>query len=111
MRRTLEQVFLRRRSGRIEALLVIERESGGRERETLLLPSEDERAAASLLGRQLARRGRVDDVHDVRLRVDRAGSLQDEPELADLLVGAFLDELTVDDDDEEDASSRPDPWS
>lgn len=96
MRRTLEQVFLRRRSGRIEALLVVERESGGRERETVPLPTEDVVQGARLLGRQLARRGRVDAVHGVRLRIERSGSLEDEPALADALVGAFLDEIMDD---------------
>jgi hypothetical protein len=89
VRRRLEQVFLRRRAGRIEALAVLERESGARERHTVPLPSTELEAAARLLGRELGRSGRADSVRGVRVRVERGGSLVDEPGLAQVLERAF----------------------
>lgn len=89
MRRRLEQVFLRRRAGRIEALAVLERESGARERHTVPLPSAELETAARLLGRDLGRSGRADTVRGVRVRVERGGSLVDEPGLAQVVEHAF----------------------
>ncbi len=92
MRRELEQAFLRRRAGRYEALLVIERESGARERTTVVLGSDDPRAASRALGRQVARAGLADDTSGVRLRVERGGDLVDDIALAELLTAAFEEE-------------------
>jgi len=89
MRRDLEQVFLRPRGGAIEALVVVERESGARERAVMPLPHAEPSAAADTLGRQLARSGAVDRVRGVRLRVERAGALRDDAPLAARLVAAF----------------------
>jgi hypothetical protein len=92
MHRALEQVFLRRRSGRYEALLVIERESGLRERVVVPLAEGQPEAAVTSLGRHLARSGSVDDVSETRLRVEAGGSLRDEPGLARRLAEAYAAE-------------------
>jgi hypothetical protein len=92
VRHELEQAFLRRRAGRYEALLVIERETGARERTTLFLASDDPREASRALGRQIARAGLADDTRGVRLRVERGGDLTDDAALAELLTAAFEEE-------------------
>jgi hypothetical protein len=89
VRRELEQAFLRPRGGRYEALLVIEHETGARERATLLLPHADLEGAARALGRHVARSALADRTRGVRLRVERAGTLGDDAELAAALTEAF----------------------
>jgi hypothetical protein len=102
MRRALDQVFLRRRAGRFEALLVIERETGARERVTLPLSASDVAAAVVVLGRHLARSAAVDTLSGARLRVERGGGLVDAPELAAALAAAFASERRRDEEE---------PWS
>ncbi len=90
----LEQVFVERRGGGFELLLVLESEAGARERVTLTAPpalATDERAAVTFAIRWLLGRGgglaRL-----VRVRRSRAGKLEDAPELRQLvldLVAAF----------------------
>ncbi len=92
LRATLAQVFLTRRSGTVEARLVLERESGARERETLTLPVTEVAAAAALLGRVLARRDELESVAQCRVRVARAGELVDDAEARDRLRKAFAAE-------------------
>jgi hypothetical protein len=92
VRRELEQVFLRPRAGRFEALLVIERETGARERSTLQLPDATPDDAVRTLGRQLARTGVALRARGVRLRVERGGGLHDDPRLAARLAEAYLEE-------------------
>lgn len=91
-RAALEQVFLARRSGSVEARLVLERESGARERETLLLPVTEFAAAAALVGRAMARREDVSSVARCRLRVARGSALADDTALLDALREAYLAE-------------------
>lgn len=90
--RTLEQVFLRPRAGGVEALVVIEVETGARERLTLPFAGADLAGAARALGRHLARTGSVDRAHGHRLRVERKESLADDAALAGVLVDAFAAE-------------------
>ena len=92
VRAALEQVFLERRSGGIEALLVFERESGARERSSLTLASFELPVAAGLLGRILARRDDVADVARCRVRVQRGAALSDDVRLRDTLRAAFREE-------------------
>lgn len=94
LRAALEQVFLARRSGTVEARLVVERESGAREREALLLPVTDLAAAAVLVGRTVARRQDVTSVSHCRLRVARGSALEDDTALRDALRAAYRAERT-----------------
>lgn len=89
----LEQVFVGRRSGRIELRLVLEAASGARTRTTLLAPGGTPDEAVRWAGRALARAGEVRDVARVRLRVERGGALVDDAALARDLVAAFHAEL------------------
>ncbi|QRN81256.1 MAG: hypothetical protein JK586_07400 [Nocardiopsis sp. BM-2018] len=82
-------MFLTPRGGVVEALLVLERESGRRERETLSLAAEDARTAATLLGRVLARRDDLRSVARCRLRLAGPAAMRDEPSLQRLLGEAF----------------------
>lgn len=95
--RELEQLFLRRRGGRIEAFLVFEDPAGARHRETLPLPYADAESAAEALGRILARRGDVEDAPRLRVREERGGGLHDRPDLRDLFLEAFDAEREADD--------------
>ncbi len=92
LRALLEQVFLKRGSGGIEAQLVLERESGARERSTLTLATFELPAAARLLGRTLARRDDVAHVARCRVRVQRGTTLSDDDRLRDALRTAFREE-------------------
>lgn len=87
--RELEQLFLRRRAGRVEAMMVLEDPSGARHRETLPLPHTDALEAVAALGRILARRGDVDDAPRLRVREDRGGEWVDRPDLRDAFHAAF----------------------
>jgi hypothetical protein len=92
LRAELEQAFLVRTSGGIEARLVLVRESGAREREALVLASGELPAAAALLGRTLARRDDIARVAACRVRVRRGGALVDDAALLEALVSSFEDE-------------------
>lgn len=92
MRSSLDQVFLTPRAGVTEALLVLERETGARERVTLTLPSSDLQRAVELLARQLAYRGDVRGVSRCRLRRERDGALVDDRALRDALCAALARE-------------------
>lgn len=89
----LEQLFVRRRGGRIELLLVLEDPAGGRHRERLLLPYAEPRAAVEALGRILARRGDVAGRLSPRVREERGGTLVDRPAWAEAFLDAFDAEL------------------
>lgn len=89
LRATLDQVFLTPRPGTVEALLVWERESGRRERETLHLAVTDASAAAALLGATLARRPDVASVASCRLRVQGPNAQRDDRGLQGALAAAF----------------------
>ncbi len=89
LRAAFEQVFLARGSGGVEALLVLVRESGARERETLVLAASELPLAAALLGRTLARRDDVESVASCRVRVRRGGALVDDAALGEELRSAF----------------------
>ncbi len=89
LRATLDQVFLTARPGTVEVLLVWERESGRRERETLHLAVADAAAAVSLLGTTLARRPDVASVARCRLRLAGPNALRDDRGLQGALSEAF----------------------
>lgn len=85
----LEQVFLRSRGGQLELLLVLETLAGARLRETLRFPTRDARAAVRQAAKHLARRGEVEDLSRLRLRVERGGRLTDDDGLRREFVSAF----------------------
>lgn len=86
----VEQVFLERKHGGTEVLLVLEDPAGGRTREKLPLPIRDLEQAVLQVGRRLAQRG-VGAAGKVRLRVGSEGRLRDDPQLLRL----FLAELAA----------------
>lgn len=92
MRAGVEQVFLKRRGPVTEALLVLERETGARERVTLTLPSDDLARAVRLLARHLAQTPDVSGTERCRVRVERGGTLVDDHALRDALRAAFVRE-------------------
>ena len=94
--RELEQLFVRRRGGRIELLLVLEDPAGGRHREIVPLPHADPSAAVTALGRLLARRGDVVDAPRLRIREERARTLIERPDLVPVFLEAFEAELEGD---------------
>lgn len=94
--RELEQLFLRRRAGRVEVMMVFEDPSGARHRETLPLPHTDVGEAVGALGRILARRGDVDGAPRLRVREERGGELVDRTDLRDVFRGAFEAEAETD---------------
>lgn len=89
LRATLDQVFMTLRPGAVEALLVWERESGRRERETLHLAVGDAASAAALLGATLARRSDVESVARCRLRLKGPNALRDDHGVQGALAAAF----------------------
>lgn len=90
--RRVEQVFVRRRQGRIELLLVLEDASGARSRETWPMADADAGEAVRRLARQLARRGDVDGFTRLRVRRERGGGLEDDAALARILREAWHEE-------------------
>lgn len=86
---SLQQVFLRRRGGQLEALIVLENLAGATYRETLPLATADRAEGVRKLARQLASRGTVSEVARLRLRVEAQGALQDDAALKQLLLREF----------------------
>lgn len=85
---TIEQLFLRRRSGRIALLMVLESPAGDRERETLQAPTASLEEAVRFAARHLAHRG-VRPAARVRVRVERGGNLVDDDALRDTFVATL----------------------
>lgn len=92
----LEQLFVKRRAGRVEFLMVFESPAGGRERRTLATPATDDLSAMAYLANYLQRDGSA--VHQ-RLRVRRergssleGSSLEDAPQLKAALLSALAQE-------------------
>lgn len=86
---TVEQVFLRSRQGRYEALLVLLSPSGAPHREKIPLAPVGKTKALEQLARHLAFRSDVEDVAGARLRVESADGLQDDAALRRLFVSTF----------------------
>lgn len=83
----LEQVFLRQRGGVFEVLLVFEAVTGARQRVTLTAPQGGAETAVDFVARYLGQQG-AGLATRPRLRLERAGSLSDAPELLARLVAA-----------------------
>ena len=94
----LEQLFVKRKGGGYELLLVLESAAGRRERVTLTAPpavATSERAAVEYLVRWARGRGIV--LADMlRVRREAGGELTDVPELRQLLLNAKLGEHPAD---------------
>ncbi len=85
---TVEQLFVRRRGGRVELLVMLETPSGERQRETLLAPTASPDQAMHYAARQLARRGlRLGP--RLRVRREQGSSLVDDPGLKRAFLGAW----------------------
>lgn len=80
--RRVQQLFVRRRGGRIELSWVLEDPAGARFRETLPTMDTAADAAVGTAARHLARRGDVVGAPKLRVRVEGNGTLTDAPELA-----------------------------
>lgn len=93
VRSELDQVFLRPRGATVEALVVLDAETGARTRETLVLPSRDLHDAVRMLARALVRRPGFTGARRCRLRVEHGGRLRDDLRLRDALRGAVADGL------------------
>jgi hypothetical protein len=85
----LEQVFLRLRGGQMEVLLVLENLAGARHRETLTFPTQNPIEAARRSAKHLAQQGDVNDIGNLRLRIERSGVLKDDPSLKRLFAAEF----------------------
>ena len=93
----VEQLFVRRRGGRLALLAVLENPAGARTREETMPPASDSAGAVEALARHLARRGDVDGAPRLRVRIERAnGDLEDRPDLADRFRKAFEGERAAD---------------
>jgi hypothetical protein len=84
----VEQLFVRRRAGRVEVLMVLESPAGDRERETMQAPTASPEDAVRFAGVHLARRGIVAS-NRLRLRIERGGDLVDDAHLREVLVAAL----------------------
>jgi hypothetical protein len=91
----VEQLFVRRRAGRIEVLMVLESPAGGRQRETLQTPTSSPEEAVRFAATHLARRG-IAASDRLRLRVERGGELVDDVRLRELLVARLAREAADD---------------
>jgi len=85
--RALEQVFIERKSGVYELLLVLESVAGSRERVSLPTPARDEAGALDYLLAYLRQNG-YDLARKLRVRRNDGGGLVDAPELVERLRAA-----------------------
>lgn len=84
----LEQLFVKRRAGLVELMLVLESETGARQRRTVSTPSANDAAAMRYLARCLAQDGAK--LHPrLRVRRESGEALEDAPQLKDALLAAF----------------------
>lgn len=84
-------MFVKRRAGRIELLLVLESSSGNRERRSVATPATDDLGAMRYLARYLAQDGSRPHPR-LRVRREQGAALEDAPELKAALLAAFAAE-------------------
>jgi len=77
----IDQIFLKRKQGQIEVLLVCVAPSGALKRETLQFPTLDNKQALSMAAKHLAGRADIGSLGKTRLRVDKAGQWVDDAAL------------------------------
>lgn len=85
----LEQVFLYLRGTITEVLLVSVAPSGALRREKFKYPTRDLLEASRRAAKSLAQRGDIDEVADMRLRVEKNSGLQDNIKLRDYFQDIF----------------------
>lgn len=86
----VDQLFVGRRSGRVELLVVLETPAGERQRETLLAPTAVPEEAVRYAAVQLGRRG-LHAGERLRVRREQGGTLVDDAVLKRAFLDAFLD--------------------
>ena len=86
---SLEQVFIRKRGGQLELLLVLENPAGRRHREKLTFPTQNALEGVRRAAKHLAYRGNIEDVSKLRLRVEAKGDLKDDASLKRIFIGDF----------------------
>ena len=74
----IDQIFLKRKQGQTEILLVCVAPSGALKRETLQFATLDNKQALGMAARHLARRPDIGSLGKTRLRVDKAGQWFDD---------------------------------
>jgi len=85
----VEQVFVRKRGGMFELLVVAIAPSGAQRRETFRFDAANKRTAVRKAGKMLASRGDTEDASGVRLRVETRGQLHDDSTLKREFIDAF----------------------
>lgn len=77
----IDQIFVKRKQGQTEILLVCVAPSGALKRETLQFPTLDNKQALSQAARHLAGRTDIGSLGKTRLRVDKTGQWADDASL------------------------------
>jgi hypothetical protein len=85
----IDQVFVRKRSGRYELLVISLDPSGAQRRETLFYDVPNKLTAVQRASRHMASRGDTERVDKVRLRVETRGSLHDDASLKRAFIETF----------------------
>lgn len=86
---SVQQIFLQLRGGHFEVLLVLENLAGATYRETLRFPTRNTVEVIRQVAKQLAYRGTVTEVDNLRLRVETRGELRDDSALRRLFISEF----------------------
>lgn len=89
---SLEQLFVERRAGHIELLMVFESPSGRRERRRVATPATDDLSAMTYLARYLRQDGATPHPR-LRVRRERGSSLEDAPQLKAALLSELAREV------------------
>lgn len=85
----IDQVFVRKRSGRYELLIISLDPSGAQRRETFTYDVPNKLTAVQQAGRHMAGRGDTDRADDLRLRVETRGNLHDDVSLKRVFIETF----------------------
>ena len=89
----IDQIFVKRKQGQTEILLICVAPSGALKRETLQFATLDNKQALSMAARHLAGRPDIGSLGKTRLRVDKAGQWVDDLALQKLFKQQFKLEL------------------
>jgi len=85
----VEQVFVRKRGGMFELLVITIAPSGAQRRETLRFDAPNKHTAVCKAAKLLASRGDTEDASGARLRVETRGQLHDDTTLKRAFIDAF----------------------
>ena len=89
----IDQIFVKRKQGQTEILLVCVAPSGALKRETLQFATLDNKQALGLAAKHLAGRPDIASLGKTRLRVDKAGQWFDDAALQKIFKQKFTIEL------------------